>query len=84
MVAGNLPQPLTVAGLLGIPQEMINDIEERYNSTARQRDAVLRKWIDKNGGAATYRVLNDVLMELGERGAAERILDIAKMRPPVV
>ena len=43
---------------------------------------MLRKWINKNGGAAAYRVLYDVLMELGERGAAERILDIAKMRLP--
>ena len=38
---------------------------------------MLRNWINKNGGAAIYRVLYDVLMELGERGAAERILKIA-------
>ena len=66
---------MIVASQLGIPQEEINDIENKYHASAQQREAVLRKWITKNGGAATYRVLYDVLMELGERGAAERILN---------
>ena len=75
---------MIVAHMVGILQEEINDIENTYHVPAQQREAVLRKWINKNGGAATYKVLYDVLMELGERGAAERMLDIAKMRSPVV
>ena len=76
-VAGNLALHMIVAGRLGIPQEVIDDIEEKYGTT-KQREAVLRKWITKKRGSATYRVLYDELMELGERGAAETILDIAK------
>ena len=56
----------------------IDDIEDKYNSPATQREAVLRKWINKNGGAATYGKLYDALMKLGERGAAESIQKIAK------
>ena len=67
--------------MVGTLQEEINDIEtiRIMPVPAQQREAVLRRWITKNGGAATYRVLYDVLIELGERGAAERILDIARM-----
>ena len=78
-VAGCLAQHFIVAKNIRIPQEDIKDIEKNYpHVLAQQRDAVLRKWRDKEGGAATYKVLYDVLMELGEKGAAEEILDIAQ------
>ena len=75
-IAGNLPQPMVVAGLLKIPQEEINDIEGLYHVVAQQREAVLRKWINKIGTAATYRVLYDTLITLDERGSAEKISSI--------
>ena len=54
----------------------IEDIEDKYRAPAQQREAVLRKWIKKNGSEASYRVLYDALMKLNERGAAEQILKL--------
>ena len=75
-VAGNLPQHMIVAALLEIPQEEINDIENKYDVPALQRDAVLRRWVNKKGEAATYKVLYDALIKVDEEGAAGRILKI--------
>ena len=68
---------MVVAGLLGIPPAEVGDIEERHRDPAKQREAILRKWINKEGNAATFRVLYDVLMQLEEKGSAERILGIS-------
>ena len=69
---------MIVAGLLDIPPAEIGDIEERHRTPADQREAILRKWINKEGNAATFRVLYDALMQLEERGSAERILGISR------
>ena len=77
-VAGSLPQHLIVAALLEIPQEVINDIENDYHVRSDQREAVLRRWVNKKGKAATYKVLYDALIKVDEKGAAERILEICR------
>ena len=77
-VEGNLSQHLTVATMLGIPPLTIEDITTTsHGAAAYQREAVLRYWMNKEGPNATYRVLYNVLNELGERGAAEEIQRIA-------
>ena len=54
-------------------QQDIEDIETIHRAPADQRMAFLRKWIGKDGAAATYEKLSEVLETLGERGAAEKI-----------
>ena len=69
---------MIVADLLEIPPAEIGDIEVFHRAPADQREAILRRWINKKGNAATFRVLYDVLMRLDERGSAERILGISR------
>ena len=76
-IAGNLPSWQEVGTKLGIGREDIRDIESTYRDPQEWRRAVLRKWIWKNGTAATYRVLYNVLLGLCDRGAAEKIAEIA-------
>ena len=78
MVSGHLSHHVIVAGELGIPPAEIDDIEGRYCANTERREAVLRRWINKEGNAATYRALYDVLMRLHEKGSAEKILDISR------
>ena len=52
------------------------DIENNYTAPADQRMSFLSKWIWKDGAAATYEKLSEVLERLGELGAAERIHEI--------
>ena len=54
----------------------IDDIEDNNRAPAEQRKSFLRKWIWKDGSAATYERLSEVLKMLGEQGAAERIRKI--------
>ena len=42
-----------------------------------RRTAFVRRWISENGTNATYVKLCAVLMDLGQQGAAEQILNIA-------
>ena len=76
-MAGNLPQWEIVAQKVGMRQQNIDDIINNHRSDADRRCAFLRKWIADKGNAATYRALDDVLRELGEHGAAEKICNIA-------
>ena len=62
-----------MASNLGMGQLDIEDIENNNRAPAEQRKAFLRKWIWKDGSAATYERLSEVLKMLGEQGAAERI-----------
>ena len=79
-IAGELPQWQLVASNLGMGQLDIEDIENNNRTPADQRKSFLRKWIWKNGNAATYEKLSEVLERLGEQGAAERIRGIAEGR----
>lgn len=76
-IAGNLPSWQEVGTKLGIGTEAIRDIENKYRDPQEWRKAVLREWIWKNGAAATYSVMYNVLLDLHERGAAGKIAEIA-------
>ena len=58
----------------------IEDIENNYRAAGDQRMSFLRQWIWKDGSAATYERLSEVLKRLGEQGAAEKIHEIALQR----
>ena len=78
-IAGNLPQWQIVASNLGMGQQDIKEIETiNLGAHADQRKSFLRKWIRRDGAAATYEKLNEVLERLEEQGAAENILDIGE------
>ena len=80
-IAGDMPQWQTVADNLGFGQQDIEDIENNNKGApADQRKSFLRKWIRRDGSAATYEKLSKVLEILKEKGAAERIRKIAKER----
>ena len=76
-IAGELPDWQLVAPYLGMGQQDIDEIEFNQREPVKQRKAFLRKWIGKDGAAATYEKLSEVLERLGERGAAEKIRAIA-------
>ena len=73
-----------MAKRLGFGTQDIADIEARNISIPDQAKSFVMKWISKSGSEATYKKLNDLLMELGKQGAAETMLDIAKERYAVV
>ena len=75
-IAGELPEWQTVASNLGMGQLDIKDIENNNRTRADQRKSFLRKWIGRDGSAATYTKLSEVLKMLGEQGAAEKICQI--------
>ena len=56
----------------------IDDIEINNRGPTDQRMAFLRKWIGRNGDAATYEKLIVALESLDERGAAEKIREIGQ------
>ena len=77
-IAGELPQWQRVASNLGIEWLDIDDIENNNRTPAEQRKAFLRKWIWRDGSAATYERLSEVLGRLDEKGAAEKIRGIKR------
>ena len=79
-IAEELQQWQIVASNLGFGQKGIEDIETDHRRPADQRMAFLRKWIARDGNAATYEKLSEVLEGLGKQGAAERILQIAQRK----
>ena len=58
----------------------MSDIESEYQTHQEQKEAVLKRWIMREGSAATYRKLYDVFMELNQREAAKRISEIAEAK----
>ena len=79
-IAGELPHWQTMASNLDMGQLDIEEIENNNRTPADQRMSFLRKWIWKNGNAATYEKLSEVLERLGEQGAAEKIRGIAQRK----
>eukprot|EP00731_Ephydatia_muelleri_P016677 Em0009g1101a len=77
-IAGELPQWQIVASNLGMGQLDIEDIENNNTAPADQRKSFLRRWIRRDGKAATYERLSEVLESLGEQGAAEKIREIER------
>lgn len=76
-IAGELPQWQVVAKQLNMGHEEIEDIVKNHKTAEEQRITFLSKWIARDGKAATYKKLSEVLVELKEPGAAEKIQEIA-------
>eukprot|EP00731_Ephydatia_muelleri_P016660 Em0009g1084a len=74
-IAEELPQWQIVARYLDMD---IEDIENNNRAPADQRKSFLRKWIRRDGSAATYEWLSKVLKMLGEEGAADKICGIKR------
>lgn len=78
-IADDLPQWQIVAKNLDMGHQVIEDIENNHKAAPiEQRMSFLWKWIAMDGNAAIYEKLSELLMELGEQGAAERIREIAR------
>ena len=67
-----------VASVLGLEDEMVKDIEDRYRDGEEQRSEALWKWVRKEGPQATYKKLYDVLQEMEEGEAAEKVKELAQ------
>lgn len=67
-----------VASVLGLEDEMVKDIEDRYRDGEEQRSEALWKWVRKEGPQATYKKLYDVLQEMEEGEAAEKVKELAR------
>ena len=75
-MAAHIPHDDTIGILLGISPLEMDEIRNRNLTPAQKREAMLIKWIDQKGTAATYEVLMDTLLAIGERGSAEEILKL--------
>ena len=51
----------------------VDYVNEDYTTGVKKRIAALRKWRDKNGREATYKILVDALLNRGERYQAENL-----------
>ena len=67
-----------VASRLGFGSQDIKDIVRVNGANAEGRSAFLREWIHRDGSAATYEKLFEVLENLDKNGAAERIRNNAE------
>ena len=54
----------------------LNDVDKENSIEGEKRIAALRKWRDRNGREATYKVLVDALLNRGERYQAENLCKI--------
>ena len=77
-VAGELSDWQTVASSLGFGFQDVKDIETKHIANKDRRRAFLREWIYRDGSKATYEKLCEVLKNLHENGAAEKIRNIAE------
>ena len=66
-----------MAKQLGMGHEEIEDIVKNHRAAEEQKITFLSKWIARDGMAATYKKLSEVLVELKEPGTAEKIQEIA-------
>ena len=75
-IATFLPKWKVVAKLLGLEGQIIRDIEDRYPNGEDQRSEALTKWVGMKGLQATYRKIYDILCELEEVEAADKVKEL--------
>ena len=71
-----LPKWKVVAKLLGLEGQIIRDIEDGYPNGEDQRSEALMKWVGMKGPQATYRKIYDILCDLEEMEAAEKVKEL--------
>ena len=77
-IAKFLPKWKVVAKRLGLEGEMVRDIEDRYRDGEDQRLEALMKWVGKDGPQATYGKIYDVLRDMEEGEAAEKVEELTR------
>eukprot|EP00731_Ephydatia_muelleri_P023587 Em0015g1170a len=82
-IAKFLPKWNVVATLLGFEQENIRDIIHLYSDSERGRYEMLTRWVEKEGSQATYRKIYDTLLSLEEMEAAQNVLKLIGVLPPM-
>eukprot|EP00731_Ephydatia_muelleri_P009323 Em0004g1661a len=76
-IAAFLPKWKVVTKLLGLEEQIIRDIENRYPNGEDQRLEALMKWVGLKGPQATYRNIYDTLGDLEEMEAAAKVKKLA-------
>ena len=66
-VSCSLSEWRSLAPILGITQQVVEDIERDYREEERKRSVFLKKWTQKFSVRATYRGLIEALLKI-ERG----------------
>ena len=77
-IATFLPKWKVVAKLLGLEGQIISDIEGRYRNPEDQRSEALMRWVGRAGPRATYKMLYNVLCDLEENDAAEKVKELMR------
>ena len=75
-IATFLPRWKTVASLLGLENQVIEDIKRHYAVPEERRSEALTRWVARTGSQATYQRIYDALRELDEMEAAEMVKDL--------
>ena len=54
-------------------EQDVKDIDREEKEEQHKREKVLIKWKQQQGSGATYQKLTDTLIEIGNKGTAEKI-----------
>eukprot|EP00731_Ephydatia_muelleri_P005923 Em0003g171a len=83
-IAKFIPKWKAVTMRLGLEGEMVKYIEDRYRDGEDQRLEALMKWVGKDGPQATYGKIYDVLRDMEEGEAAEKVKELTRdAHPPL-
>ena len=72
-IAEFLPRWKFVGRQLGLSEQQLDDLKAQYPEPKEMRGEMLAKWVATSGPRATYRKLYDILVELEEGDAAEKV-----------
>ena len=72
-IAEFLPRWKFVGRQLGLSEQQLDDLKAQYPDPAETRGEMLAKWVAISGPQATYKKLYDILVELDEGDAAEKV-----------
>ena len=73
-VAARLTKWRTAAPRFGLDAAAIEDLDNSRHDEEGKRQQMLFKWVEAEGGDATYRALATVLLQLQKRSLAEKLL----------
>jgi hypothetical protein len=66
----------TCAALLGIGQDIIDDVDEEERNVKGKKIKVFSIWQELHGNDATYLMLAKILVEMGRRDLAEFLINL--------
>ena len=77
-VAKFLPKWKIIARQLGLERQQVADIDGQYHDAEEKRYEALTRWVRREGSQATYKKLYDVLCDMEEMEAAEKVAEITR------